>query len=68
MPAEPVSVTLRATNFFQNSPALPFLTLPQKCDISSQLAGLGQSACGSRAVIVRKGSHHSPRLHRKLSL
>ncbi|KAF4219059.1 hypothetical protein CNMCM5878_003914 [Aspergillus fumigatiaffinis] len=68
MPVEPVSVTLRAANFFQSSPAIPFLSLPQNCDISSRLAGLGQSACGSRAVTVRKGTHHSPRLHRKLSL
>ncbi|RHZ62455.1 uncharacterized protein CDV56_106641 [Aspergillus thermomutatus] len=68
MPAEPVSVTLRAANFFQNSPALPFLSLPQNCDFSSRLAGLGQSACGSQAVEVRKGSHHHRRLHRKLTL
>lgn len=35
MPAEPVSVTLRAANFFQSSLALPFLTLPQNRDTNS---------------------------------
>ncbi|KAH2534292.1 hypothetical protein KXW97_007935 [Aspergillus fumigatus] len=68
MPAEPVSVTLRAANFFQSSPALPFLTLPQNRDTNSQLAGLGQSACVSHTVTVREGSHVNPRLQRKLSL
>lgn len=68
MPADPVSVTLRAANFFQSSPALPFLTLPQNRDTNSQLAGLGQSACVSHTVTVREGSHDNPRLQRKLSL
>jgi hypothetical protein len=68
MPAEPVSVTLRAANFFQSSPALPFLTPPQNRDISSQLAGLGQSACVGHTVTGREGSHDNPRLQRKLSL
>jgi hypothetical protein len=62
MPAKLVSITLHAVNFFQSSPALLFLTPPQNCNISSQLAGLGQSACVGHTVTGREGSHNNLRL------